>query len=113
MSTLVITNGMIWDGIQKPFVGTMVCTDVIISVSPGYPTTIPIDAEVLEAKGGSVIPAFIDVDQHFAVSVRRGTSKLVRFEAVRSLAAAINLLICRSAALKPGEWVVAIGFNHN
>jgi predicted amidohydrolase YtcJ len=113
MSTLVITNGLIWDGIQKPFLGTMVCTDVVTSVSPGCPTAIPIDAEVLEAKGGSVIPAFTDVHQHFAFSVRRGTSKFVRFEAARSLAEAMNLLICRSAALKAGEWVVAIGFNHN
>jgi predicted amidohydrolase YtcJ len=113
MRPLVIINGMIWDGVQKPFLGTLTCTNHINSVCHGVSVTIPTDAEVFDAKGGSVIPAFTDVHQHFSACAHKDSSKFVRLDGAHSLAEAINLLIDRSQTTLPGEWIIGTTLNHN
>jgi predicted amidohydrolase YtcJ len=113
MSQLVITNGMIWDGTNSPFLGTIVCNDRIISVHHGVDISIPDGAEILDAKGGSVIPAFTDVHQHFSASANWRSSKIIHLDSARSVAEAVNTLVKRSQTTAPDEWIVAVQLNHN
>jgi predicted amidohydrolase YtcJ len=103
---------MIWDGIQKPFLGTLTCTSRITSITPGAPLSLPSDCQLLDAKGGSVIPAFTDVHQHFSASSHKNSSKFVLLQNAQSLSEAINLLL-RSEIAKLGDWIVGFSLNHN
>jgi predicted amidohydrolase YtcJ len=113
MSQLAITNGMIWDGIHTPFLGTLVCSDRIISIHRGTNMSIPDCATILDAKGGSVIPAFTDVHQHFSASVLQRSSKFVLLDGAHSLAEAVSTLITRSQTTAADEWIVGVQLNHN
>jgi predicted amidohydrolase YtcJ len=111
--SLVITNGMIWDGTHAPFSGTVICNNRITSVTRGAPESIPDGATILDAKGGSVIPALTDVHQHFSASAHKNSPKFVSLHNVRSIEEAVNVLIAYSETIKPGEWIFGWNLNHN
>jgi predicted amidohydrolase YtcJ len=113
MNQIVITNGMIWDGINEPFIGTLICNKQIISIHHGTDVEIPDGASILDANGGSVIPAFTDVHHHFSASAHQRSSKFVWLDSARSLEQAVNTLITRSQTTAADEWIVGIQLNHN
>jgi predicted amidohydrolase YtcJ len=103
MSSLAIINGVIWDGLNAPFRGTVLCTDTITEVTPGPTASLPPHCEVIDAQGGSVIPAFTDVHMHFSGVVRH--SAAVDLSVARSLSDAVSLLLARSAISPADGWV--------
>src|SRR5215471_11902988 len=65
--TLVITNGTLIDGRGRdPLVGNLVIEDErITALGPSDRVTIPPDATVIDARGGSILPGLIDCHVHF------------------------------------------------
>jgi predicted amidohydrolase YtcJ len=115
MKKLVIINGMVWDGIHEPFLGTVVCTDRITEVLPGPPSTIPSGADVLDAKGGSVTAALTDVHQHFSAWARAQSpsSLYISLYEIKSLEEVIEMLLVRSKITAPEDWVIGVAMDHN
>jgi predicted amidohydrolase YtcJ len=110
--TLAIVNGMVWDAVHAPFLGSILCSGgTITSVVAGTPTNLPSDIEVIDAKGGSIIPAFTDCHMHFSGLIR--CSLAVDLAQTQSLSHAIELLLERSKIVRPDEWVIGVNVNEN
>jgi predicted amidohydrolase YtcJ len=111
MATLAITNGQIWDGENPPFLGTVLCSDLITSVIPGPLPTLPPNIEILDARGGTVIPAFTDSHVHFSCVAR--LAKAVDLSVAKSQSDAVRLLLERSAIVPPNAWIMGVKMNNN
>jgi predicted amidohydrolase YtcJ len=111
MAQLAITNGMIWDGEQPPFLGTVLCRDKIKKVIPGPTPSLPPDVTVLDARGGSVLPAFTDCHFHFSSFAR--TPLFLILSGCKSLQEVVSLVEERSRSVPPDSLIIASRFNHN
>jgi predicted amidohydrolase YtcJ len=111
MATLAITNGQIWDGVSAPFLGTVLCNDHITEIIPGPSPTLPAGISVIDARGGTVIPAFTDSHIHFSASVR--TAQAVDLTPAKCAADVVSLLLARSGTASPDEWVYGVKMNPN
>jgi predicted amidohydrolase YtcJ len=112
MSQLAIVNGMIWDAERAPFLGSVVCTGgTITSVVAGMPDALGPEVEVIDARGGSIIPAFTDCHMHFSGAVR--SSHAVDLADTKSLDHAVRLLLERAKASGPDDWVIGVNMNEN
>jgi predicted amidohydrolase YtcJ len=107
LSRLALTNGSIWTGDGNRFNGSVIIeAGVIKSVIPG-PLPDAIDCPVIDAKGGSILPAFTDVHVHFSQVVKFNLS--VDLARTKSKAEAIDLLLERSRAINdPTQWIVGM-----
>ncbi|MFA6713752.1 MAG: amidohydrolase family protein [Victivallaceae bacterium] len=66
---LVIKNALIYDGSgNKPFKGTVACSDGLIKLCTPDDLTVPSDC-VFDAEGSALAPGFIDVHSHSDVSI--------------------------------------------
>ncbi len=64
----VVKGGTLIDGTGKPTVGdcvVVIAGSKIVEVGPAGEVEIPEEAEVIDAKGKTVIPGFIDSHTHF------------------------------------------------
>jgi predicted amidohydrolase YtcJ len=109
---LVITNGMIWDATGPPFLGTLICNDRVVEVIAGAPDLSQFSGcQVVDARGGSVIPAFTDSHVHFSGLVRMMSA--VDLTEAHSKEDLIALLLARSRERPPGDWLYGIKFNNS
>ncbi len=115
MKRVRIINGNIWNGLgQAPFMGSLLLEKGIIrEVRPQKNVENPKDfpEEVVDARGGTVIPAF--TDSHFHCSAYARQKLGVNLSETHSLEEAVQLLRKASQERDPKEWIYGIGLNEN
>jgi hypothetical protein len=90
----------------------VICTgQTITQVIPGVLSNLPSDCQVVNARGGSMIPAFTDCHMHLSGAVR--SSLAVDLSNTTSLADAISFLVVRSKQCQLDEWVISADMNED
>jgi predicted amidohydrolase YtcJ len=104
MDRLAIINGAIWTGDGTRVLGSVIIeSGRITSLIPGPPPA-SLDCPVLDAKRGSVLPAFTDPHAHCSQLARFKTA--VDLFETKSKEEAIDLLFKKSQGTDPNQWIV-------
>ena len=112
---LVIMNGTLIDGTGKPPIqnsSVVIFGSKIGEVGPISEVDIPKDAKVIDAKGKTVIPGFIDSHTHFLLMGVRSLTTL-DLSGTRSISEVVERVRVKLTELPKGTWLNAHGFDES
>ena len=111
----VFTGGTLIDGtgaLPIPNSSIVVTGPKIVDVGPSEKVNIPKEAEILDVKGKTVIPGFIDSHTHFILMGVRIQSTLDLSKA-KSLAEVVDQVSVRLAEMPAGSWLTGHGWDES
>jgi hypothetical protein len=113
--TKVISGGTLIDGTGKPPIknsAVVVLGSTIIEVGRAEDVDVPRDAEVIDAKGKTVLPGLIDAHTHF---IGLGTRTLTSLDltTTKSVTEAVNLVKAKLMELPKGTWLTGRGWDES
>lgn len=115
MVKLIVRNAQIYDTEKSSVVGTALAVEQNRIFAVGDDREIgalaAAQSEVIDAGGGTLLPAFTDSHTHFLGLVRKGHE--VDLSSCRSLAEALRLIARKVEQVAPGQWVTGGGWNRN
>jgi len=113
--SIAITGGTLIDGTGKPPVKdstVIIAGSKIVKVGPAAEIDIPDDAEVIDAKGNTVIPGFIDAHTHFILMGVRSLTTL-DLSNTKSIAEVVEQVRARLTDLPEGTWLIGHGWDES
>jgi predicted amidohydrolase YtcJ len=113
--TYVFAGGTLIDGtgaLPIPNSAIIVNRSKIVDVGPCEKVKIPKDAEILDVKGKTVIPGFIDSHTHFILMGVRTLSTLDLSKA-KSLAEVVDQVSVRLSEMSVGSWLTGHGWDES
>jgi hypothetical protein len=116
MSALGVVNGTVFTAraTDAPFRGGVAAIDGrIVAVGPdeAVPAALPPDAEIVDARGGSILPGFVDAHNHLAFTGAELAQVDVRSPGVASIADLVARIADAAERTPDGEWIRAVGMN--
>ena len=111
----VVKGGTLIDGTGKPAVRdcvVVIAGSKIVEVGPAGEVEIPEAAEVIDAKGKTVIPGFIDGHTHFILMGVR-TLTTLDLSKTKSIAEVIEHVQARLTELPEGTWLNGHGWDES
>lgn len=116
MSAVGVVNGMVFTARagDTPFLGGVAATDGrIVAAGPDdeIRAALPANAEILDARGGSILPGFVDAHNHLAFTGAELGQIDVRSPGVASIAALVARIAEAAERTPDGEWIRAVGMN--
>ena len=113
--SIVFTGGTLIDGtgaLPIPNSTVVVTGSRIVDVGPSEKVNIPKKAEVINVKGKTVIPAFIDSHTHFVLMGVRTISTLDLSKA-ESIAEVVEQVRVRISEMSAGSWLTGHGWDES
>jgi len=111
----VVSGGTLIDGTGKPPIkdsAVVILGSTIIEVGRAEGVDIPKDAEVIDAKGKTVLPGLIDCHTHFiGMGVRTLTT--LNLSQTKSVSEAVNLVKSRLTEMPKGAWLTGRGWDES
>ena len=110
-----ITGGTLIDGTGKPPVKDsviIIAGSKIVRAGPAAEVDIPKDAEIIDARGKTVIPGFIDAHTHFILMGVRSLTTL-DLSGTRSIPEVVEHVEARLAELPEGTWLTGHGWDES
>ena len=111
----VFTGGTLIDGtgaLPIPNSAIVVTGKKIVEVGPSEKVNIPKEAEILDVKGKTIIPGFIDSHTHFILMGVRTLSTLDLSKA-RSLVEVVDQVSVRLSKIPAGSWLTGHGWDES
>ncbi|MFX0204587.1 MAG: amidohydrolase [Candidatus Hodarchaeota archaeon] len=111
----VFTGGTLIDGtgaLPIPNSAIVVTGQKIVDVGPSKKVNIPKEAEILDVKGKTVIPGFIDSHTHFILMGVRTLSTLDLSKA-KSLTEVVDQVSVRLSEIPAGSWLTGHGWDES
>ena len=113
MKNLVIINGQINTmNPFQPYAQALAIKDGIITAvgsNDEIKRVMPLDAEIIDAKGNSVFPGFIDTHVHFMMTGQDAAA--VQLNGAKTRQEFMSLLKEKEKELKPGMWLQGAGYD--
>lgn len=111
----VISGGTLIDGTGKPPIknsAVVLLGSTIVEVGRAEDVDIPRDAEVIDAKGKTVLPGLIDCHTHF---IGLGTRTLTSLDlsGTKTLTEAVNLVKVKLMEMPKGTWLSGRGWDES
>ena len=110
-----IVGGTVYDGTGKPPVKdgvVVILGPYVLDVGPSTKVDVPKNAEVIDAKGKTVMPGFIDSHTHF-IGMGTRTLTSIDLSQTKSIPEALKLVKDRVAQLPKGTWVSGRGWDES
>lgn len=116
MSALGVVNGTVFTARagDAPFRGGVAAIDGrIVAVGPdeAIRAALPPGAEIVDARGGSVLPGFVDAHNHLAFTGAELAQVDVRSPGIASIADLVARIAEAAERTPDGEWIRAVGMN--
>jgi hypothetical protein len=116
MRALGVVNGMVFTARagDAPFRGGVAAIDGrIVAVGPdeAMRAALPPGADIVDARGGSVLPGFVDAHNHLAFTGAELAQVDVRAPRVASIAELVARIAEAAERTPDGEWIRAVGMN--
>ncbi|HEV8489984.1 MAG TPA: amidohydrolase [Candidatus Limnocylindrales bacterium] len=116
MSALGVVNGTVFTAraADLPFRGGVAAIDGrIVAVGPDevVRAALPRDAAIVDARGGSILPGFVDAHNHLAFTGAELAAVDVRSPGVASIVDLVARIAAAAERTPDGEWIRAVGMN--
>ena len=116
MRAFAVVNGLVFTakaGATRFRGGVAALDGRIIAVGPdeAIRAALPPDAEIVDARGGSVLPGFVDAHNHLAFTGAELAQVDVRSPGVASIADLVARIAEAAERTPDGEWIRAVGMN--
>ncbi len=116
MRALAVINGTVFTArpSDAPFRGGVAAIDGrIVAVGPDEAVrmALPADAAIVDARGGSVVPGFVDAHNHLAFTGAELAAVDVRSPGVASIADLVERIAAAAERTPDGTWIRAVGMN--
>ena len=113
---LILSGGPVWCGLEQGFAEAVAVRDGLV-LATGLAAEIEALAGAatrrIDLRGRLAMPAFHDAHMHLMSLGRNATKIDARAEATASIADLLEKIAVRAGDTRPGDWVMATGYDHD